>query len=91
MVLAASGGKIGHMGFICHRPLQLLSSRKLNLRFVDVVLICEQRHVVLGPHFLNLGPRYDHFMVIIIHFLTHVHVCCHILKEFFEEFYDKMV
>jgi hypothetical protein len=26
-------------------------------RVVDVVLICEQRRVVLGPHFLNFGSH----------------------------------
>jgi hypothetical protein len=51
MVLAASGGKIGHMGFIFHRPLQLLSSIKLNFS-------CPKRAIIVFLCFVSYGRIY---------------------------------
>jgi hypothetical protein len=48
MVLAASGGQIEHMGFVCHHPLQLLSSRQLDFS-------CPKRAIIGILCFVSYG------------------------------------
>jgi hypothetical protein len=51
MVLAASDGQIEHMGFVYHRPLQLLSSRQLDFS-------CPKRAIIGFLRFVSYGRIY---------------------------------
>jgi hypothetical protein len=51
MLLEASDGQIGHMGFFYHRPLQLLSSRQLDFS-------CPKRAIIGFLCFVSYGRIY---------------------------------
>ena len=51
MALAANDGKIGHMGFLHDRPLQLLSSRQLDFS-------CPKKGIIGLLRFVSYGIIY---------------------------------